>query len=164
MLVFTVLSRWTLFATLWVILAGGAIDSLPYGLAASGVATSLSLSLYPANLPGLVAWRLVLFLPRFLMQGIVGGVDVAGRAVGPQVVNPGWVSFPLRSRDDAANVLLGGVISVLPGTLAAGPGDGTVDVHVLNLSGFSISDLSEDERRIVDLFDPPVEPMVRAHG
>lgn len=164
MLIFTVLSRWALFATLWVILAGGAFDSLLYGLVAAGMATALSLSLYPANLPGLVAWRLVRFLPRFLMQGIVGGVDVAGRAVGLLAVKPGWVSFPLRSRDDAANVLLGGVISVLPGSLAAGPGDGTIDVHVLNLSGFSISDLSEDERRIVDLFDPPVEPMVRAHG
>lgn len=45
MLIFTVLSRWALFATLWVILAGGAFDSLLYGLVAAGMATSLSLSL-----------------------------------------------------------------------------------------------------------------------
>ncbi len=109
---------------------------------------------YSARLPALVAWRVVRFLPRFLMQAVLGGADVARRAVDPRLpVAPGWVRLPLTGTLDHVNVLVGGIISVLPGTVAAGPADRIMDVHVLNLADLSLEELRADERRVLALFD-----------
>lgn len=161
----SLLNRTAIFAALWVVLTGGSVAALPYGAAAALAAGGLSLRLYPAELPGVQAWRVARFLPRFLVQGVLGGLDVARRAIDPRLpISPGWVSVPLTSRHEAANVLLGGVVSILPGTLAAGPGDGMMEVHVLHLPGFTPADLSADERRILDLFDRRIETAGVARG
>ena len=161
----SILNRSAIFALLWIVLTGATAEALPYGAVAVSASTLLSLRLYPTDRPGVVAWRVARVLPRFLVQGVLGGLDVARRAVDPRLpVAPGWVRFPLSNRNDAANVLLGGVISILPGTLAAGPGDGMMEVHVLHLPGLSPADLPADERRILDLFDPRIETMPATHG
>lgn len=157
--------RLTIFVLLWLVLTGAAPESLPYGVFAVAAATLLSLRLYPAKSPSVVAWRVARLLPRLLIQGFLGGIDVARRAFDPRLpVASGWMRFPLASRHDSANVLLGGVISILPGTLAAGPGDGVMEVHALNLPDLSSAGLTADERRILDLFDCRVEPMAGSHG
>jgi len=161
----TILNRLAIFAVLWVVLTGGAVDALPYGAVAAVAATGLSLWLYAADLPHVVVWRAARFLPRFLVQGVIGGIDVARRAVDPRLpVTPGWVDLPLSSRHDAANVLLGGVVSILPGTLAAGPGGDAMEVHALNLPGLATADLRADERRILGLFDRRIETTAFPHG
>jgi len=165
MTLLSLLNRTATFAALWVVLTGGSVAALPYGAAAALAAGGLSLRLYPADLPGVTVWRVARFLPRFLLQGVLGGLDVARRAADPRLpVSPGWVRLPLTSRHDAANVLLGGVVSILPGTLAAGPGDGMMEVHALNLPTLSPEDLPADERRILDLFDRRIETMDVARG
>jgi multicomponent Na+:H+ antiporter subunit E len=154
MRVTSVLSRAVLFALLWTALTGGAAQAWAYGAAATGIATWLSLRLYPADRPGIRIWRAVLFLPTLLVRGFLGGLDVARRALDPRLpVRPGWVTMPLGTRFGPAGALLGGVISILPGTLAAGPQDGTMDVHLLHADGFDPAELEREERRILGLFD-----------
>lgn len=161
----TILTRLAIFAVLWVVLTGGAADALPYGAVTVLAAAGLSLWLYAADLPQVAVWRVVRFLPRFLMQGVLGGLDVARRAVDPRLpMTPGWVDLPLSSRHDAANVLLGGVVSILPGTLAAGPGGDVMEVHALNLPGLAPAELKADERRILGLFDRRIETLDVARG
>ena len=67
-------------------------------------------------------------------------------------VKPGWIRFLLGNLNDEANALLGGFISILPGTLSAGPQDRQMDVHVLNSSGFDLAELATEERRVLALF------------
>lgn len=161
----SVLNRSVILALLWVVLTGGAVDSLPYGVATVVAATVLSMRLYPTDQPGIVAWRVAGFLPRFLAQGLLGGLDVARRAVDPRLpVAPGWVRVTLSNRHEAANVLLGGVISILPGTLSAGPGDGTMEIHVLHMQGFTPNEMQSEERRILGLFDRRIADQGEAHG
>lgn len=161
----SVLNRLAIFAALWAAMAGGAVDSLPYGMAAVVAATALNTLLYPASQPGIVVWRAAAVLPRFLVQSGLGGLDVAWRALDPRLpVSPGWVAAPLSNRHDAANVLLGGVISILPGTLAAGPNESTMDIHVLHLPNFLLTDVKSEEGRILGLFDRRIAGHGATHG
>lgn len=161
----SILNRSAIFALLWIVLTGATAEALPYGAVAVLASTLLSLRLYPTDRPAVVAWRVVQFLPRFLWQGVLGGLDVARRAVDPRLpVAPGWIRLPLSSRHDAANVLVGGVVSIMPGTLAAGPGDGMMELHTLYLPGLALADLRADERRILDLFDRRIETVAPPHG
>lgn len=160
-----------MFALLWIVLTGAATEALAYGAVAAFAAAVLSLKLYPPDRPGVGAWPVVMFLPRFLVQSVVGGLDVARRALDPRLpVAPGWVELPLASRQVEANVLLGGVVSILPGTLAAGPGDGGGDgdgamaVHVLNLPSFASADFHSEEQRVLGLFGPRVIASEAPHG
>ncbi|ODT15093.1 MULTISPECIES: Na+/H+ antiporter subunit E [Alphaproteobacteria] len=161
----SVLNRLAIFGALWVVLTGGGVDSLAYGAAAVAVATVLSLLIYPVDRPGVVVWRAAAILPRFLVHSGLGGLDVARRAFDPRLpISPGWVDIPLSSRHDAANVLLGGLISILPGTLSAGPGDGEMDIHVLYLPNFTPGEVQADETRIHGLFDSRITEYGATHG
>ena len=63
-----------------------------------------------------------------------------------------------------AGVLLGGVVSILPGSLAAGSGDAAMDVHLLNVTGYSADRMQADERRVLDLFDRRIGSLDAANG
>lgn len=141
------------FALLWLVLTGGTASAWAYGAMAAATAGALSLGLYPADRQGVQIWRAALFVPTLFVRGFLGGLDVARRAIDPRLpIEPGWVRFQLGNRNDEANVLLGGVISILPGTLSAGPQDCQMDVHVLNSSGSDLAKLAEEERRVLALF------------
>ena len=159
------LTRSVIFALLWVTLTGGEADALIYGGLAVAAATLLSLRLYPADQPGIVLWRVAAFLPRFLTDAFMGGLDVARRALDPRLpIAPGWVRAELTNRNEAAGVLLGGVVSILPGSVAAGPGDAAMDVHLLNVTGYSADRMQADERRVLGLFDRRIGSLDAANG
>lgn len=159
------LNRSVIFALLWVTLTGGEADALIYGGLAVAAATLLSLRLYPADQPGIVLWRVAAFLPRFLTDAFMGGLDVARRALDPRLpIAPGWVRAELTNRNEAAGVLLGGVVSILPGSVAAGPGDAAMDVHLLNVTGYSADRMQADERRVLGLFDRRIGSLDAANG
>lgn len=87
--------------------------------------------------PGEGALRLVR-LPRFIAffvaQSIVGGIDVARRALAPRgEVLPGMVEHFCRLPEGTPRALFIALVSVMPGTLVAGDGpDGLVWVHVID--------------------------------
>lgn len=160
----SLVKRTAVFATLWLVLSGGASAALGFGVAAALAGAVLSLWLYPSDRPGVGAWRVAGFLPRFLVQSVLGGLDVARRAVDPRLpVVPGWVELKLASRHAEANVLVGGVSSILPGTLAAGPGDGTMAMHVLHMPSFDAARFYADEQRVLALFDRRIDTWGAEH-
>jgi len=151
----TAISRLVLFGALWLALAGADPASLWFGLPAAAAATALSLRLYPASRPGLRIHRAVLFAPSLLARGLLGGLDVARRALDPRLpVSPGWIKLHTEGGTTEFRILLGGVISVLPGTLAAAPSCSTLDVHVLQSEGFDSASLRAEEGRIGRLLTP----------
>ena len=52
--------------------------------------------------------------------------------------------------------VLGGVVSVLPGSLAAGIRNGALEVHMLDTEDFNLRSLQAEERRVLRLFGMPV--------
>ena len=149
--------RLVAFSTFWLALTGGAMDALYYGAPAVLLTTSISLALYPATQPGIRLWWAVLYVPHLLLRGFLGGLDVARRVLDPRLpVRPGWHRVPLLTNIAEVNAVLGGVVSVLPGSLAAGIRNGALEVHMLDTEDFNLRSLQAEERRVLRLFGMPV--------
>lgn len=158
MRVYRLLSRTGLLLALWWVLVAADPASLAFGAVAAVAAALLSLRLSPADRAEFRAWRVVPLLGPFFVHGLRGGLDVSWRAFHPRLpVEPGWVKLRLASDHATANALLGGMISVLPGSLAAGPADGTMDLHLLHAPSFDPREFEEDQRRVLGLFGRQVE-------
>lgn len=126
-----VLNRVVLLGGVWLVLTGAEIKGLAVGVFAVPAATWLSLWLIPARRP-LRVWRLVLHLPSFVAGSVLGGLDVARRALAAHMpLKPGWIEAPARL-PDGGRVLMGGELSLMPGTLAAGMRNDRLLVHLLD--------------------------------
>ncbi|MFP4239998.1 MAG: Na+/H+ antiporter subunit E, partial [Rhodosalinus sp.] len=73
----------------------------------------------------------------FLGASLLGGLDVARRALSPRMpLAPGWVEVPVRL-PDGGRVALGAELSLMPGTLAAGTQGDRLLIHLLDVeAGF----------------------------
>lgn len=142
-----IVKRLILFSAVWLALTGAAFDALAFGVPAVAASVWLSLRLLPP-VGALRLWRMVLLVPGFLTGSLVGGLDVARRALRPRLnMRPGWVLHPSRL-DGGGRVALGGELSLMPGTLSAGCHEGRLLVHVLDRgAGFEHS-IPAEERRI----------------
>jgi multicomponent Na+:H+ antiporter subunit E len=127
----SMLHRALLLGAVWGVLTAGEPKGLLLGAAAVPAALWMSLRLLPAERPWRL-WRLVRHVPRFLAGSLRGGIDVARRAVLPRMpLAPGWIEVPL-DLPDAGRAVIGGELSLMPGTLAAGSRGGRLLVHVLD--------------------------------
>ncbi len=121
--------RLAFFAFLWLILTRD--EALVLGGAVVPVATWLSLRLLPAG-PPMRLLTLLAMAPGFVWRSLLGGVDVARRALDPRLpLDAGWVEVPV-GLSDGGKVALGSELSLMPGTLAAGSDRGRLLVHVLD--------------------------------
>ncbi|MCC5969496.1 MAG: Na+/H+ antiporter subunit E [Pararhodobacter sp.] len=145
-----ILKRAGLFSAIWIMLTGAAPDALAFGAAAVAAAVWLSLRLLPPV--GTVRLlRMLALVPGFLWGSLSGGLDVARRAFRPRPgLRPGWVTFPTRL-GGGARAALGGELSLMPGTLAAGCSDGRLIVHVLDTGAGFDQAIAQEERRIASL-------------
>jgi multicomponent Na+:H+ antiporter subunit E len=126
-----ILSRAAMLGGIWVVLTGADPKGLIVGAVAVPAAIWLSLRLIPARRPVHV-WRLALHLPAFVAGSVLGGLDVARRALAAhRPLNPGWVEVPARL-PDGGRVLMGAGLSLMPGTLAAGMRGDRLLVHLLD--------------------------------
>jgi multicomponent Na+:H+ antiporter subunit E len=141
------------FVALWVVLAG---RDLPYApLVAAGavaVAVLVSAALRPQR-----RWRVrplgaLQFLAYFIWTSLVGGVDVARRALAPKLdIEPELQVFELEA--SAASVALFiGTLSLVPGTLCAEVDSGRVTVHVIDRKQDITGRLGALERRVARVF------------
>jgi multicomponent Na+:H+ antiporter subunit E len=134
---------------LWLILVGGPDPAdRPAGIVALAAATWASLRLMPpggARLSPIALARLVL---RFLRQSIVAGVDVAWRAIDPQLpLRPGFVIYHAHLPPGPALNAFCALTSLAPGTLPAGSDEsGGIIVHCLDVSQPVASHLAADEK------------------
>ena len=132
------LKRFIVFAVIWIALTGSGVAAedagdLLVGLAASMLASWLSLRLLPPGGRGVSLIALARMLPAFIGRSVLGGVDVAWRALHPRMpLKPGWVVVPTALPEGGARVALGGEFSLLPGTLVAGSREDDLLIHCLD--------------------------------
>jgi multicomponent Na+:H+ antiporter subunit E len=141
--------RFAIFAGLWLVLTGGAPDGLAFGLAAAAASVWVSVRLAPPVERPLRLFRLVALAPGFFLRALRGGVDVAWRAFHPKLpLNPGWIAYRSKLPAGAPRVLLGGEVSLLPGTLTAGEQDGRLLIHCLDTNLPVARQIGEEEERL----------------
>jgi multicomponent Na+:H+ antiporter subunit E len=148
-----VLFRLLLFGLLWWAMSEGALHHLvPAGLVVAAAATT-SLLLVP---PGTWSVRLSVlprFLPYFLLQSVLGGIDVAGRALNPRLpLSPEVVDYRLTLNRQAARIFFVWVVSLLPGTAGISLDGDIARIHVLDARQPQRERLRILEGRIRELF------------
>lgn len=93
------------------------------------------------------------FIPWFLLQSLLGGVDVALRAVrGPRALSPGVVTYEMRIRSPVVRVIMANTISLMPGTLTARLEGPHLHVHALDTREEVTARLAEVEARVAKAF------------
>lgn len=137
---------------LWLVLTGGELQKLWFGLPAAAISAGISTRL-------MKEWRLrslkglVFFVPFFIRQSLEGGFDVAMRALHPRMpLEPALINYPVRLPEGAASVFLAGVISLLPGTLTTQLSDGHLRIHVLDIGLPVVQKLRILEEKVGGIF------------
>jgi multicomponent Na+:H+ antiporter subunit E len=102
-----------------------------------------------------IRWGALLrFLPHFLWQSVVAGVDVARRAFDPRLpLRPGFVSCPIGFRSATARNTFTTITSLLPGTVPCGVEDGQLVYHCLDLGRPVVAELAAEEQRLATVID-----------
>ena len=122
---------WSLiYAALWALFAAGQGWLLGVPTVALAVALSLWLGLRPL---GMRLGALPAFLGFFLKHMLLGGWDVARRALQPRCpLQPAWHPYSLCSQSPRVRLLLSALVGLLPGTLASRIEGDEMRVHVLD--------------------------------
>jgi multicomponent Na+:H+ antiporter subunit E len=141
------MTRGALYLGFWLLLAGTDLADLPAGLVAAVAATWTSLRLLPPSSGRLRYAALARLALRFGQESIMGGVDVARRALHPQLpLRPGFVVYPVCLPSGMARNTFGAMTSAMPGTLPAGIDDsGALLYHCLNVEQPVAAQLTIDE-------------------
>lgn len=117
----------------WLALTDAARDSLAFGLLLVLVATALSFRVLGPPQALVDPRRLPAFVGRFVRDSLVGGVDVARRALSPHPrLAPGLIVCRLSLPTDVDRVLLADIVTLLPGTLSADLDGAELTVHALD--------------------------------
>lgn len=153
--------RLSIFALLWWIFTEGAADSWWMGGIVVLMAALISvrmISPQPLSVKGLCQ-----FAPFFLWHSLKGGVDVAWRALRPNMaIAPVLVTYPLRLPSGSPQIFMTYVISLLPGTLAANLQNSVLTVHVLDGHGSYQSQFALLEQKIASLYHIPLPSAAHA--
>lgn len=141
--------RFALLYALWLVLTAAEAAALLPGLVAAAAAALLARGLTRESDSALPLAPLVRLFPGFLWRGILAGIDVALRALRPEVpVAPGWIRHPTRLPDGMARVVFGSTLSLTPGSLAAGSEGGMLLVHCLDTRGDPAALIAAEEDRL----------------
>lgn len=146
------LARAVCFLALWIILMPSVKPAdLICGLIATLVATQMSLRLLPPAAGKVRLGALIVFVPHFLVQSLLAGIDVARRALDPRLpLQPGIVVYRVGFPPGTARNGFAIITSLLPGSL---PVDETADglvYHCLDTSQRVPEQLADEERRLAD--------------
>jgi multicomponent Na+:H+ antiporter subunit E len=129
------------------VLAGTSGEALVVGGAVVPLALALSVWLLPLGAPVRIG-SILRQMPHFIYQSLVGGIDVAWRAFAPSMpIKPGWIAIRI-NLPEGGRVALGGELSLMPGTLAAGTNGDILLVHVLDRDQDVEAAIREEERRL----------------
>jgi multicomponent Na+:H+ antiporter subunit E len=139
--------RGAIYLGFWLLLAGTDLADLTTGFAAAAAATWASLRLLPPTRGRLRYPALARLALRFGQESIMGGVDVARRALHPRLpLRPGFLVYPVCLPLGAARNAFCAMMSAMPGTLPAGMDEGgALLYHCLNVEQSVAAQLSLDE-------------------
>lgn len=145
--------RFVLVGAAWVILTGGSLSYWGLALLIVASATAISLVAMPAggwrwSMPGMLR-----FIPHFLKQSILGGFDVALRALRPDLpIRPGIVTFTMRMPPGPQQVFFVNTLSLQPGTAVVAVEGDTLVIHALDTSTPVDETIRQVEDRVAALF------------
>lgn len=145
--------RFLFFAVLWLAISEGRTELLAVGAATALATTALTFLIWAdrGRRPNLLA--ILLFFPGFVWRSIRGGADVAWRVVQPRMpVRPGFAEIRLHDDDQGVKVLFCDVLSLMPGTLAAGLHRDDAVVHMLVDTAPVRRMIVAEEARVIHLF------------
>ncbi|MEJ2620136.1 MAG: Na+/H+ antiporter subunit E [Candidatus Thiodiazotropha sp.] len=147
------LSMLLLFALLWFLLSGDAWASWLVGLPAVALASWSALWLRSSTQRQVNLLGLLKFLPYFVWESVLGGIDVASRVVRPKMrIAPGFIEYRSRLTHVSARRLFVNSLSLLPGTLAADLDGACVRIHALDLRMDLNQQMEQLERRIAAVY------------
>lgn len=146
----TALVRGFWFLVLWLVLMPSAKPAdLGVGFLAAVGATALSLRLLPPSAGRVRFGALMGFLPHFLWQSIVAGLDVARRALSPSMpLNPGLIHCRVRFPRGVARNEFAAITSLLPGSVPAGEDEDAIVYHCLDVTQPIAAQIADEERRL----------------
>jgi multicomponent Na+:H+ antiporter subunit E len=136
---------------LWLVLLPSAKPAdLAFGLLAATAATSVSLRLLPITAGRVRFGALFAFVPHFLWQSVVAGLDVARRAMSPHLpLQPGFMLCPVGFPPGVARNEFASITSLLPGTVPAGEEETAIVYHCLDIKQPVAEQVAAEERRLV---------------
>jgi multicomponent Na+:H+ antiporter subunit E len=142
-----------LFALLWFLLSGDDWASWLVGLPAAVLATWSAPQLQASSQSQLNLLGLLKFLPYFVWESVLGGIDVASRVVRPKMrLAPGFLEYRMRLTQASARRLFVNSLSLLPGTLAADLDGACLRIHALDLGMDLNQQLEELEWRVAAVY------------
>ena len=146
----TALTRGLWFMALWLVLMPSAKPAdLFFGLLATFAATATSLHLLPRTAGRVQFVALLGFVPHFLWQSVVAGLDVARRAMSPAMpLEPGLASCRVGFPPGVARNEFAAITSLLPGSLPIGEEDGAILYHCLDVARPIARQVADEERRL----------------
>jgi multicomponent Na+:H+ antiporter subunit E len=135
------------FFVLWIMFTGGNPADLGAGAVAALAATWASLRLLPPSTSRVRPLALARLVVRFLHQSAVAGVDVARRALDPQLpLHPGFVVYPVGLPRGPARNMFTTLMSLLPGTVPTGSDEkGGLLIHCLDAKQPVTAQLAAEE-------------------
>ncbi len=135
---------------LWLVLAGAGVPG-PVGIASIVLALWAGLAFGSLNMYPWRPWQLLAFVVHFLRGSLLGGVDVALRALRPGIhIDPCFIEYPLQIPPGQPRTLLVTAISLMPGTLTAEVRKDSLLVHLL--SPHMSAEIEALEYRVAQLF------------
>lgn len=141
--------RFVLFGLVWLILSRGDAGGLVFGIVTAAGAAWVSLRLLPPGSGRLSLLGLARMLPAFLRNSVLGGIDVARRALHPRMpLDAGWIAYRTKLSKGLPRVSFGSETSLMPGTLVAGGREDLLYVHCLDRSQDVERNLRTEEARI----------------
>lgn len=144
------LARALCFLTLWIILMPSAKPAdLVCGLIATVVATQMSLRLSPPAAGRVRLLALLVFVPHFLAQSLLAGIDVARRALHPRLpLQPGLVVYRVGFQPGMARNVFAIVTSLLPGSIPIDDTEDGLVYHCLDVAQPIAEQMADEERRL----------------
>ena len=144
------------FFALWLALMPSAKPAnLAVGLVATVVATWASLRLLPPAAGKFRVGALLVYLPHFLWQSMLAGVDIARRALAPRLpLRPGFVSAPTRLPPGRARNEFKSFTSLLPGSVPCGEEQDAIVYHCLDTDQPVADQTAAEERALARVLIP----------
>lgn len=146
----TGLIRGLWFMSLWLVLLPSAKSAdLAIGLFAAFAASLASLHLLPPTAGRVHFGALLAFVPHFLWQSVIAGLDVARRAISPRLpLRPGFTLCRVGFLPGLARNEFAAITSLLPGTVPVGEEENAILYHCLDTTQPIVEQVADEERRL----------------
>lgn len=133
---------------LWLLLMpSGKPADLVFGALSAVAATLLSLRLFAPLHGRLHIGSMLMLVPHFIWQSILGGIDVARRALDPALpLQPGFIACPLDFPEGLARNTFAVFTSLMPGTVPCGEENGVLIYHCIDIRQPVVKQLWAEEK------------------